>query len=779
MISKVSCQSTEPSSSSCISSTLAESTNRRFRRRIFENFLLIWLYPDLDESSNDYRDAMAQLRCIMNTIETFLDLDECLDFLTEINDDKVFMIISATHIQQILPLIHDTPQLEAIYVFCHNNKCKYEQLIQGWPKVKGIHIEITSLCEALQKDLKQFDQDSISISFVPLVGNELNQNLDQLEPSFMYTQILKEILLEMKYDEKSITELILYWRSQYSDNSRQLNIIDEFERDYNPQSSIWWYTRTYLTYYVLNRALRKLEAETIIKMSFFIRDLHQQIQQLYLEQFGKPHVEPFTVYRGQGISILDFKKLVKTKGGLISFNNFLSTSKEKEVSLLFAEGGLTKSGSVGIFFKMTIDPSISSTPFAFIDNLSYFKIEQEILFSMHTVFRIGEIKKLDNNKELYEVELKLTSDIDEQFRTVTECIRQETKGSNGWERLGDFLIKLSRFDMAEQLHSTLLDQASDNSKKGKIYNQFGRIKRGQGDFKEALSYYKKALESFERNVPLNDLDLAATYNNIGSMHMTMVECSTALSFHEKAIEIFEKTLPSNHPDLSNCYHNIGRVYDHMGEYSKALSFFEKALQIQQKTLPPIHPLLASSYNNLGTMNEHMGEYSKALLFYEKATNIQQKTLPPNHPDLASSYNNIGRMYTNMGDYSKAYIFHEKASEICARNLPPNHPSLATSYHNIASVYKSMGAYSKALSFYEKALKIQHIALPPNHPSLAIAFNNMGTVYENMGDYVKAISCCERAVDIMKKSLPPNHHHLRSCMQNLENLKNKSKVVRIE
>jgi hypothetical protein len=76
----------------------------------------------------------------------------------------------------------------------------------------------------------------------------------------------------------------------------------------------------------------------------------------------------------------------------MSFNNFLSTSKTQEVSLGFVKGALWKTDTVGILFQMSIDPSVSSTPFASIKEVSFFKKEEEILFSMHTVFRIGEIK---------------------------------------------------------------------------------------------------------------------------------------------------------------------------------------------------------------------------------------------------------------------------------------------------------------------------------------------------------------------------------------------------
>ncbi|CAF1554841.1 unnamed protein product, partial [Rotaria sp. Silwood1] len=60
--------------------------------------------------------------------------------------------------------------------------------------------------------------------------------------------------------------------------------------------------------------------------------------------------------------------------------------------------------------------------------------EEEILFSMHAVFRIGEVRKLDNNRALYQVDLKLTSDDDPQLRELTDFIRQEVDGT-GWRRI--------------------------------------------------------------------------------------------------------------------------------------------------------------------------------------------------------------------------------------------------------------------------------------------------------------------------------------------------------
>jgi hypothetical protein len=193
---------------------------------------------------------------------------------------------------------------------------------------------------------------------------------------------------------------------------------------------------------MLNRALRTLEADTIINMGFFIRDLHRQIEQLYRKQVSSYHAKLFIVYRGQGITTTDFEKLVQTKDGLMSFNNFLSTSKNPEVSLKFAERALTKTDTIGVLFQMSIDPSVSSTPFASIHEVSYMSNEEEILFSMHSVFRVGEIRKLDNTKPLYQVNLKLTADDDYQLRTLTKHIRKEAGNGSGWQRIGSLSLKI-------------------------------------------------------------------------------------------------------------------------------------------------------------------------------------------------------------------------------------------------------------------------------------------------------------------------------------------------
>ncbi|CAF1549453.1 unnamed protein product, partial [Rotaria sp. Silwood1] len=542
----------------------------------------------------------------------------------------------------------------------------------------------------------------------------------------MYTQIFKEILLDMDHGQQAIKDLVTFCQEKYKGNKTELNVIDEFQRTYRPSKAIWWYTRQCFTYNMLNRALRTLDGDIIIRMGFYLCDVHRQIEDLHSKQINKYHGKTLLLYRGQGLLTADFEKIAKNKGGLISFNNFLSTSKNRKISLEFAKDALETTAMVGVLFQMTIDPTESSTPFASIRELSEFAQEDEILFSMHTVFRIGEVRKIEKKSPLYEVDLNLTADDDQQLRQLTDRIAEEIDGT-GWYRLGKLLLQIGQFDKAEELYTTLLEQASDDSDKAYIYHELGRVKGRQGQYEKQITFYEKALEIDRKTLPEDHPSLANTYNNIGAAYNYLGEYPKALEFYEKTIKIEEKVLSPNDPNLATSYNNIGAVYNAMGDYSKALEFYEKAHKIREKALPPNHPDLASSYSFIGGVYNTMGDYSKALEFYEKALKIREKALPPNHPDMAQSYNTTGSVYNDMGDYPKALEFHKKSLEIIQTSLPPNHPHLAYPYSWFGKIYRSMKDYPRALENFEKCLSIRQKALPENHPDQAFAYSNIGDV----------------------------------------------------
>ncbi|CAF4517490.1 unnamed protein product, partial [Rotaria socialis] len=592
------------------------------RRRMTQNYLVIWVDGNIDENSNDCRNTLAQLRAVISDVNVCTTLEQCVEFLNEIDDGKAFIISSGALGQSLVNDIHSIPKVDAIYIFC-GNKTRHELWAKEWPKIRGVFTSIKPICESLKKVAHECDHDSISMSFVPkqtmaegATGSDLRK-LDQLSPTYMYSVIFKDILLEIDDDdEKSMSTLAIYCQKQNIPKKE----INEFKDNYHQESAVWWYTKQIFLYGMLNRGLRSLDMEAMTKLGFFIRKLHLQLEQLHQEQ-STSFKKSFTVYRGQGLSQQDFQNLMDSKGGLLSFNNFLSTSKKREVATSFVQQALKRNPDImGVMFIMTIDPSkisSSKTPFAMIDEHSALPREQEILFTMHTVFRVGEIKQTAENSRLWEVQLTITDESDPQLAGLTNRIKDEVQGTNGWYRMGRLMLKVGHFDQAEELYNELLENSFDDSDRAHIYHQLGWLKDNQGEYQQAVTCYEKSLEIKRKTLPKDDASLAPTYSNIGLVYSSMGGYSKALEYYEKDLEITKKSLPPTHPDLATSYNNIGGVYSTMGEHSKALEYYEKSLKIREIALLPTHPDLATSYNNIGGVYSSIGEYSKALEFYEK------------------------------------------------------------------------------------------------------------------------------------------------------------------
>jgi hypothetical protein len=302
--------------------SIIDTRQRLSSFRIVEDFILVWLDQTIDESNDDTRNSISQLQCIVNFIYPFIDSNQCIDFITDTTNEKVFLIIDGSLAQQLLPLIENIIQIESIYILC-NDKVVHEQWTKEHQKVKGVFTQIQLICEMLKTDVRQSESPLAPISIIPTASST---NMNELDQSFMYSQLLKEILIDLPHDDNDKKELINFCRQQYAHNDRELHIIDEFEQKYDCPSPVWWYTRECFTYSMLNKALRTQDLEIIIKMGFFVRDLHRQITRLHSESNIK---HSFVVYRGQGMSNDEFAKLKKSKGCLLSFNNFLSTSVKK------------------------------------------------------------------------------------------------------------------------------------------------------------------------------------------------------------------------------------------------------------------------------------------------------------------------------------------------------------------------------------------------------------------------------------------------------------------
>ena len=193
-------------------SSTSKSGHPNANDQVVQNYLLVWLDNNIDETKDDCRNVFTQLRPILNSINTFTDSDQCIQFIEGIDDEKVHIITSGLLGQHIVPCIHDMSQVETIFIFCGNKK-RHEEWAKEWAKIKGVYTEVVPICQAIRQAIEQAAQNSPSIGLAKTSSSGVSfANRDHLDPSFMYTQILKEILLSIEFEEKHSKEFIHYCR---------------------------------------------------------------------------------------------------------------------------------------------------------------------------------------------------------------------------------------------------------------------------------------------------------------------------------------------------------------------------------------------------------------------------------------------------------------------------------------------------------------------------------------------------------------------------------------
>ncbi|CAF4948026.1 unnamed protein product, partial [Rotaria socialis] len=183
-----------------------------------QNYLAIWVDGNIDENNADCGNTLAQLRTVVSGVNVFTTPEQCVQFLNEIDDGKVFIISSGALGQSLVNDIHSLPKVDAIYIFC-GNKARYEPWAKGWSKIRGVFTSIKPICESLKKVTREYDHHSIPMSFVPkrctsdVASNK--ENLNQLPPAYMYSVIFKDIVLEINDDDaKSIKALEIYCKKK-------------------------------------------------------------------------------------------------------------------------------------------------------------------------------------------------------------------------------------------------------------------------------------------------------------------------------------------------------------------------------------------------------------------------------------------------------------------------------------------------------------------------------------------------------------------------------------
>jgi tetratricopeptide (TPR) repeat protein len=439
---------------------------------------------------------------------------------------------------------------------------------------------------------------------------------------------------------------------------------------------------------MLTTALFHQDIPMLYKFHFFIKDLHMQLEQLHNLYKSSLESRIFTVYCGLNMPMKIFDETIRQEvNNLLSFDTFLSTSLNKDIALQFAQKK-SNNDNESILFHIEIDTNKLQRPFADISHLSAVECNDEILFSIGTVFRINHVAKEKTSDGIWFVYL---SSIDENNKQLKHEIKQtQITLLNFFKRVWQAQIK--RGDRY-QIATSYINMAS-------MYYK-------QNEYQKSLDLYQKALENLLELSSPNPLTIATYQSNIAMVYTALEQQTEALKLYEKVFKIRIKHCEPNDPLLIDTLHTIGHIYCRKKEFDKALKQYYKALKIQSISFEP--PLkqnpssIAATHTNIALVYQQQNKPDHALDHFLKALDYQREYLSKYHPILGFLYNNIGTIYYQLKQFDLALKNQLLALQIEEHSLPKDHKTLTITYTNIATSYEQLQKYDQAINYAQKAV----------------------------------------------------------------------------
>jgi tetratricopeptide (TPR) repeat protein len=153
------------------------------------------------------------------------------------------------------------------------------------------------------------------------------------------------------------------------------------------------------------------------------------------------------------------------------------------------------------------------------------------------------------------------------------------------------------------------------------YTELGIIAAESGDFTEAMTYFKEALQI--------DPGYATAHYNMGNTLAKQGDYEAAVTAFKEAVR--------NDPEFLMAYDNLGKSYFQMGKINEALSVFDDALRLR--------PDFAQALVGKGVVYHSLGRYPQAIETYNEAIAIL--------PALAPAHYNLACAYARNGEIDKA------------------------------------------------------------------------------------------------------------------------------
>jgi tetratricopeptide (TPR) repeat protein len=712
-----------------------------------DEFVLVWLRSTTQYSDEDEEPAIENLRQLVNTILVFNDENACVDTITSLSDELVFLRLGYGW-SHLIPLLHGIDQIQCIYLSEPSES-------ESDGKVRGVFRHTDELYGQLSKDIQVVENGFTHLTPCEDRASRLEtstRDFQQEEKQISWSQCLLKLLIEMPQPRNDAHKHVLYGaRHYYHRNPREMEKIDEFERHYTPEDAIRWYTRDSFVSKMINKALRTQNIVIIYKFRFLIQDIHKQLKELQQQErllSSKKSCDRFCFegelyfvgetifYRGQFMALNELNRLKENIGGLVSLNTFVSTSVNCDVVLVYLDTEGTHKRFKSVLFEYIIDPTISLLdlpPFANISGVSNMSDEAEVLLSIGTVARIESITMYEHHHQVHVIRLRIlcphkNAIINEFESNLLEDLRSKNVDETACLLLIIWILgMIGDYRKVHQLSKLLPQNYNQDFENYQLFtsgttNVINHALRFD-NFGESESFRMDVNRMFDtlrvfineaNDVPEDAAFFGVLANYMNSLRRYLdADQSNSPNVCERLDE-FQRLAHQLHNSLSTMFCS--------DQLNSLLSHCEMIIQMSRGILAGNFEMNEQDLfiDHIAVDREHpLNVFQQFLIFChatklpnnDRAIELCQKVAEATTSDVLRemTLSHLAGLYEKQKDWSA--LLTSCIDLLQLPLLPANSPTIVEAYHKIATALESMNLYDEALDYYQRALKLhrQHHA----------------------------------------------------------------------
>jgi tetratricopeptide (TPR) repeat protein len=497
-----------------------------------ESISLIWFDPNIG-SREDTEQTKQQLRLINDYVIFRTDLEQCISLIQSINNEKIFLITSGSRALELLPVISALSQIDSIFIYCMKID-RYQHLISDYSKTIGIYNNLNTLCTSIREQIDLVDKQLQAFSFFDQ-HQQSTKDLAQKPAEFLWFHLFNHIILRLPRNQQAKQQMINICRQYYRGNTKELSLIDQFDREYRSEEAIRWYSKDSFVYRLVNKALRSEDIDQLHTFRFLIGDLSESLAREH-EKILLSEEELLTVYRGVKLDKEEFDKLKENQGSLISTNGYLSTSRLRLPALTFAMKPTKRTDVIPAIFeiKCNIKQLGKSVIFADIAEFSEYPSEQEVLFGLSATFQLECIEEAEG---MQIIRMNASSDGESITKDYLEIAKENREERLPAIALGRLMCNFGQYEKSQKYFEQLLKDPNGEDIAWIEFN-IGRALDFKGEWKEARIYYDRAYDRMAHDKRAHIKDLAYVVNNIGGVLQQQGKYADALHIASKTLVVF-------------------------------------------------------------------------------------------------------------------------------------------------------------------------------------------------------------------------------------------------